>query len=678
MATIVDLNSAYDNAESSIKAVQSFNQISEDNKKITSQQQSSQEKAAEETVSPLTQLQENKKKFQRQTETQLDKLLNLNQLLPDNRLSGKSSSSVVSLVKNDFIIALNQIKSEIPGIIKKAMLKQLGCSQEQTYDVSTFSAGGIFIPVESVDLFGLLKESPTTPMGKLMYETLPTDKSFKDLTSTATTTTTTTTTSRSGVQKNPYFMNRQLYERIQNEGVSYDATYGQNYLGLSQQGLLDVTYVTEDDNGNQGSFFQVKLPDRLDNKNLVSQFITDYFETIKMVDTKNIYLRIFQVLFGAMSIQLKNGSAETESQLIFQRILTRILGLCFDDRSEIDVSGVAKVAPLDGIDESFFELTDVDLRTIENDLSNIQRGVVEYPDCTTVKLPIDTEALFNTFLGILEVDDNNSDGNSKIFNKSIASVTDNPQWPQGPEIQFSVDTNIIKAIPQALYASVLSPKVLLPFMVMYKAIEGIALGKVGSVVNEVYNLQTFLKTFQTLNVDVMSEIGARFVKILRDLIVRDIRKLLQSVVRDLKKSQVTKQYAVIFQLIEGAILITQLVTDYRKCKSVIGDIINIIEFALRGTRIEIPPFLLFLSTFRTGFNDIRASLEVIKELQKAGIPTGPMPDGSPNLFLQSIVSQIKGTESERTKNSKMVSMTPAQVITPSGFTVPRPMTGVPL
>ena len=677
MAAIVDLNSAYDNAESSIKAVQTFNQVSEDNKKITSQQQSSQEKAAEETVSPLTQLQENKKKFQRQTETQLDKLLNLNQLLPDNRLSGKSSSSVVSLVKNDFIIALNQIKSEIPAIIKKAMLKQLGCSQEQTYDVSTFSAGGIFIPVESVDLFGLLKESPTTPMGRLMYETLPTDKSFKDLTSTATTTTT-TTTSRSGVQKNPYFMNRQLYERIQSEGVSYDATYGQNYLGLSQQGLLDVTYVTEDDNGNQGSFFQVKLPDRLDNKNLVSQFITDYFETIKMVDTKNIYLRIFQVLFGAMSIQLKNGSAETESQLFFQRILTRILGLCFDDRSEIDVSGVAKVAPLDGVDESFFELTDVDLRIIENDLSNIQRGVVEYPDCTTVKLPIDTEALFNTFLEILEVDDNNSDGNSKIFNKSIASVTDNPQWPQGPEIQFSVDTNIIKAIPQALYASVLSPKVLLPFMVMYKAIEGIALGKVGSVVNEVYNLQTFLKTFQTLNVDVMSEIGARFVKILRDLIVRDIRKLLQSVVRDLKKSQVAKQYAVIFQLIEGAILITQLVTDYKKCKSVIGDIINIIEFALRGTRIEIPPFLLFLSTFRTGFNDIRASLEVIKELQKAGIPTGPMPDGSPNLFLQSIVSQIKGTESERTKNSKMVSMTPAQVITPSGFTVPRPMTGVPL
>jgi hypothetical protein len=678
MATIVDLNSAYDNAENSLKAIQSYNQISADNRQIVSQQQSSQEKAAEQTVSPLTQQQENKKRYQRQTETQLDKLLNLNQLLPDNRLSGKSANSVVSLVKNNFTQALNQVKSELPDILKKAMLKQLGCSQEQTYDVSTFSAGGIFIPVESVDLFGLLKEPPTTPMGRLMYETLPTDKSFRDLITTATTTTTTTTTSRSGIQKNPYFMNRQLYQRIQNEGVSYDASNGQNYLGLSQQSLFDITYVTEDDNGNQGSFFQVKLPNRLDNKNLVSEFINDYFDTIKMVDDKNIFLRVFQVLFGAMSIQLKSGSAETENELFFQRMLTRILGLCFDDTSEIDVSGIAKVAPLDGVDSSFFELTDVDLRIIESDLSNIQRGVVEYPDCTTVKLPIDTEALFNTFSGILGIDDENAAANTAIFNKSIESVTKNPQWPQGPEIQFAVDESIIKSIPRALYAAVLSPKVLLPFMVMFKAIEGIGLGRVGSVVNEVYDLQTFLRTFSKLNINVMSEIGARFVKILRDLLIRDIRKLLRRIVSDLKNSQVNKQYAVIFQLVEGAILVTRLVTDYRKCKDVIGDIINIIEFALRGTRIEIPPFLLPLSVFRTGFNDTRASLEVIKELQRAGIPTGPMPDGSPNLYLQSIVSQIKGTEAERTKNGKTVSLVPQQVITPIGLTIPTPMTALPL
>ena len=148
-------------------------------------------------------------------------------------------------------------------------------------------------------------------------------------------------------------MNRELYKVVQNEGVSYDAMNGQDYIGLSQQSLFDVTYVTTDDNGNQGSFLQVKLPNRADNKNLVSEFINDYFDTIKIVDDKNIYLRVFQVLFGAMSIQLKTGSAETENELFFQRMLTRILGLCFDDRSEIDVSGIAKVAPLDGVEFSF-------------------------------------------------------------------------------------------------------------------------------------------------------------------------------------------------------------------------------------------------------------------------------------------------------------------------------------
>jgi hypothetical protein len=44
--------------------------------------------------------------------------------------------------------------------------------------------------------------------------------------------------------------------------------------------------------------------------------------------------------------------------------------LCFDDRREIDVSGVAKVAELDGVDDSFFELNEIDLRNIDSEISN--------------------------------------------------------------------------------------------------------------------------------------------------------------------------------------------------------------------------------------------------------------------------------------------------------------------
>jgi hypothetical protein len=449
-------------------------------------------------------------------------------------------------------------------------------------------------------------------------------------------------------------------------------------LCLSKKVLFDIKYLTKYCNGNNGSFFKVNLKNRADNLNLISQFMVDYFNSIEIVSTKNIFLQLFQNLFGAVSIDLKMGSGEIEDGEYFQKILTRILGLCFDERNEIDVSGNAKVAPLDGVDESFFELTDIDLREIESNLSNIQRGVIEYQDCTTVKLPVNTQDLFNNLLQILDLDENNSAETTALLNQTVDSVKGNTQWPQIDSIGIKIDNEIIKSLPRALYSAVLSPKILLPFMVMFKALETAINVGVQSAVNEVYNLKTFLNVFKKMNVQIMSKIGAEFVKILRNIIVRDVRRLLQVVTRDLQKNAVTKKYAIIAQLIELTILITQFVDDYRKCKSVIDDILNIIEFALRGTSIQIPPFLLPLAALRSGFNPVRASLQVIQNFQSLGIPTGPMPDGSPNLFMIAQQAAITGMESERDKNSKIAGLTPQQIVSPIGLTIPTPFTGIPL
>jgi hypothetical protein len=650
----IDLNEDYAKTSERIKSLDTYNQVTQGTQQILSQQQSSLEQDVTNTASQLSQLQEQNKRYQRQVTSQLEKLLDLNTLLPNNRVSGQTVSSTASLIKNQFTEALNGLKSKIPQIIVDEMLSQLGCSQEQTYDTNLFT-GGIYVPVESIDLFGTLKLAPDTTVGKLTYES-----------------------SKITIQNSPFSMNKELYERIQNENVSYSDSYGQDYLGSSRQGLFDITYVTKDGNGNNGNFFKVNLMNRADNLNLISQFMVDYFNSIEIVNTKNIFVQLFQILFGAVSIDLKMGSGEIEDGEYFQKILTRILGLCFDERNEIDVSGNAKVAPLDGVDETFFELTDIDLREIESNLSNIQRGVIEYQDCTTVKLPVDTQAIFNNLLQILDLDENNSAATTALLNQTVDSVKGNTQWPQIDSIGIKIDNEIIKSLPRALYSAVLSPKVLLPFMVMYKALETALNVGVQSAVNEVYNLKTFLNVFKKMNVQIMSKIGAEFVKILRNIIVRDVRRLLQVVSRDLQKSAVTKKYAIIAQLIELTILITQFVDDYRKCKSVIADILNIIEFALRGTNIQIPPFLLPLASLRSGFNSVRATLQVIQNFQALGIPTGPMPDGSPNLFMIAQQSAITGVESERDKNSKIAGLTPQQIVLPIGITIPVPFTGIPL
>jgi hypothetical protein len=471
-------------------------------------------------------------------------------------------------------------------------------------------------------------------------------------------------------------MNRELYQRITQESVSYDTLNGQNYLGLSQQNLFDIEYVTTDDNGNAGNFFKVNLKPRDVGEPLISQFFVDYFKTIKIVDTKNIFLQLFQILFGAVSIDIKAGAGAIEDQLYWEKILNRILGLCFDSRTEIDVSGIAKIAPLDGVDDSFFELTDIDLREIESKLSQIKLGVVEYLDCTTVQLPLDINALFDAFSEILEVGDDDAAGNLLVLDNSIDAIKKNKKWPQLEEISLNIDNNIIKQLPVALYSAVLSPKVLLPFMLMVKSLESFATGQSSSVVNEVYNLRTFMDKFRVFNIEVMSKLSAEFIRILRNIIIRDLRKLLRNVTADLRKSQATKQYAIIAQLLESAIVITQLINDYRQCKSVIEDILNLIEISLRGTRFNVPAFLLPLANLRTGFNSTRAMLETISQLQKYGVPTGTLPDGSPSVAMIAIKAQIEGTESERDKNSKLLGMTPQQVVTPIGLTIPIPFSGI--
>lgn len=186
------------------------------------------------------------------------------------------------------------------------MLKELGCTQEQTYDTAVINnTNGIYIPVESIDLFGFLKESPSNPITAFFYEK-----------------------GTVNIQSDPFSMNRELYVRTQNGGQTYQAQYGQNYLGKSKQPLFDFEYVTQDGVGNTGNFYKVSLKNRQDSnltqsQNLVGQFIVDYLNTIRIVDTKYLYIQIFQFLFGHMSIQLNQGTNQLEDIGYFDKLIVK-------------------------------------------------------------------------------------------------------------------------------------------------------------------------------------------------------------------------------------------------------------------------------------------------------------------------------------------------------------------
>jgi hypothetical protein len=701
----LDLKSDYKQLRDKVSATQSYNELKKEYNSVTKSVGESFDDLKESTSNKLSELKGKVKKFEKDTQGQLDRLLGV------ATLSNNNEKGTIGFIKKLLLKVIKKIEPILSEILFDETVKAIGCDQQQRYQPGQV----VYIKVSALDLLGLLKIDPNDGIGKFLYETNPIS-----------------------IQDNPFSMNRQLYELTQTN-ISYSGLTGQLYKGQSGQDLFDIEY-TETNNLNQpGPWFKITLAPRFANATTVVQFLLDYYKSIRVVEFNNIIANIMNILTGALDIGLNTGSNQLEVNSKFQILLLRILGICFDNRKEIDVSGVAKVPQDDPIDDSFFEFSAIDLRNIEIRISNIKKGVVQYVDCGNVELPVDVDSIVGALDALRFVPDEDQ---VNAASQITQSVTNNPNWNiniPGGNIVAAVDANFIKLMGQGVVFSLLSPKVLLPFYTML-----LSLGQQDINLND--NLIEFTKKFKKFMVNLISRVGAQFIETLYNKIKKDLLKLIDSTIQDIEDEKKRKTNVIILKLIQILLLVGQLITDWRKCKNVVDELLKIIsltlEFpgvakglsktakavtkgietatdattnfidgiskkegnrdgsttksdgsdedeensngssggvlgALAGAINQIPLPLLFASEFLDGFSESRAFINTIEEMQKLGIPTGPMPDGSPNLTVLSVFGNIKGTERENTNRKVSVALKPTAV-TPAGLTVPNVAFGLGL
>jgi hypothetical protein len=250
--------------------------------------------------------------------------------------------------------------------------------------------------------------------------------------------------------------------------------------------------------------------------------------------------------------------------------------------------------------------------------------------------------------------------------------------PSNFNASVAIDKNIIKKIPLAVASGVLSPKVLLPLYTLLSVVQSGATytyNKQVTSVNEVIqsgNSNTtqgsnivadgadFLKKYKKFSIEVISLINSEFLKVLFQELKKDILNLVALILKDVTKSQRLKKYAIILKLVQLALIISQLINDYRKCKSLMSNILLLLD-TVNGlgpknliSRADIPVPLLYMAEFLPGFSPERATINTIELLQGLGIPTGTLPDGSPNLMLLFNLMSNKGVDVERGDNEKIV------------------------
>ena len=641
----LDLNNDYDKAKTKISAYQT----TVENKKNDLRQKkekakTSLDKKKSDVIKQLNELDKGtnnlKNQVKNEIKNQLEQLLDLfKQTLPPK------GGGALSTISGFFLQAAEKTKEQVKGLLVEEIISTIGCSEEQSYEDKLNQP--IYIKVSQIDLFKRLKFSPDDDDAKYYYENESTTPGAM-----------------------PSSTNRILYERLQNLGQSYQTQFSSGYKGASGQDLFDVEYVQfypAVNPTNFGDYLKVTLKPQLNSATSVSDFLTDYYGSIDVLQFDVLSAELMNALTGVFDFSMKISSDEMREQKKFDLILKRIMGVCTDPTKKIDVGGTAKLSDEDNIDDSFFEVSNQELRSIENDINNRLAGVVEFEDCGNLQLPVNV-------LGTRQILDEvitkkGESGKVDRVQQAIDEIANDPNWKNlvpklgiDLNIKASLDTSLITQLPKIVFKTILSPKVMLGFLVMVKGISSQFSTQLDSLFDD---LENFMKTFRKFTVNFMRKIMAIYVKELFDIVKKNVKLLVEKILNDIIKEAKNKQLQMYSSIVYALLVLGQAFVDYRNCKSVIDEILKLLNLALSKGGGGLPLFALAGSKLLGGVSDTRSFANAIEGIQAAGLPTGDAPDGGPNMMNMAFMAMIKGQNKEQAENGKTeIFIPPLTVIVP--------------
>jgi hypothetical protein len=560
------------------------------------------------------------KNFKSQGKSQLNSLVDLS----INTLDKPSGTEAVDEIKRLFIRTIRKTKERVKKLLQEEIVVSLGCSQEQQY-----IPGPVYIPVKSIDIFGkTLQFSPDETPGKFLYETRP----FNPLANPIT---------------RPYSFNRELHHRLQVLGQSYQEEYNVQFRGPTGQDLFNITYVTKDDKNNDGQFYRVDLQPRVTGVKVV-EFIGEYYSSIEVIAIKEVYTNVLNALTGAITFSQKfDGREQTKLEIVIQRMM----GMCYDNKQEIDVSGAGKLDQLDQADTNFTEFDDIENLLIEERVKNILAGVVEYVDCNNIQLPIGSELILDL---LTPFDDENLVTSDPDFlaENMLDSLANNPEWkakiPTG--LSIAINKEFLRVAVMALVNTILSPKHLFPLVVMTKSLRPDQ--------ENPEELEDFIRYYKKLVMNLVSKIMAIFVEELVNEIKKSFNTVVKRLVNDALEEIIRKQdiqTQAIITAVNIGLTIAAGIQDYRRCQSVIDELKRILNLTQRLLRLtgNSSPVWDTLAQYKAGMSATSMMTKFIKEMNNKGLPTGDLPDGSPNVGMLAQKDSYQSQMDEMAENGKV-------------------------
>ena len=516
---------------------------------------------------------------------------------PKNNIISKNKSRVMKHALDSVDITMDSAKK----ILIKNLSQALYMGDNLCGAESILSIDQLTISPEEFDFLDMLTLDPESGCGKLVYEPLNPDR-------------------------NKVKINREIYK-------TFDGT---------------TTFTMDSNNGN--SLFELSWLESSQQFNVngltqngaiikVQDFISDYFISMELPEAKDIAkTAIMLTIHGGCEGESKFNITLNENL----RFIDKLLTICGSPNSD-ELSQQNAIDLMNETDEDvefYFNFNDVEGIDLDDDDARYRR-VLRFQDCYNFEIPMD-ESHLEDFIYL-----SNTKPITEAIEDILGKVATDASEQDGSGIPLSdfinnLLNNLLINIPKALVLSILSAKVFLPFVILYKSFKA-------SSINVIENIKELMKKFWQAIKKTISELFWLFMRTFWDKIKKDLKNFVQKLVTSIIKKKYKRYLLIVTSLI--ALLRKLAETEIDNCLELYQVILDTITKAINAkTPINVPSVLLVLSEALPGYSTDRAYLNILEKLEAAGVPTGPI-YGESNDVTSLVKSIIEGHTEEEDANS---------------------------
>ena len=486
--------------------------------------------------------------------------------------------------------------------------------------VSSFPVNSVTLSPKEFDVMNILTVDPKSNSGQIVYEPL-----FPS--------------------RNLIKMNRTLYSTFTATGTtSIETADGKKLFGLNwdeTNQYFNVTGLT----GTTGV--------------TVGQFIDNYYSNIEQLD-------LSAVIKTAMLMTLKGDGSEPPlfdaGMNDLNRLIDKLMKVCNNPNS-INKSTENQFNEDDQDTEFYFDFDDVEGIDLDDESDRLNK-VLRFTDCNNFTIP-SSPSHYEDFIYLSKSNLNEAIDNS-FTNISLTSYQEAGGTIPQDNFKLSLLNSYILNLPKALLGCVMSPKYILPIVIVYKATKSVG-GSVAMTVKEI------MKKLHKLFFGIINAILWKFISEFWKLVKKDLLDFLKITAYNILTEKYKKYRDYILSIIN--LLKGLLNSNLGDCNTLFTVINKTIDAALHGgPNFQVPGIVDSYAKGKSGFSNQRAIMSVVEECGKMGLDVAEPVFGQENNLFTFLRSTIQENTREINNNSYVhvanetviVPVVANQVIIPAG------------